>query len=115
MGTNYNINEFGEIVKNNIKNFPPEITFNANLQDGLNALGGKIIITPELLVFRPHALNFGDMSDRVFQIKDIVGYNKGFLTRFSVKLSNGMSIKFAVWQKQRIIDALEERRKALTF
>lgn len=54
--------------------FPAEITYVANFNEGINFIGGKIVITPELLIFRSHSINFGELSDRIFNIKDIVGY-----------------------------------------
>lgn len=94
--------------------FPPEITYLANFNEvGGNSLGGKIIITPEFLVFRPHSVNFGDLSDRVFEIRNITGYRKGFLTFFYISFAGGWEISLSVWKKQEIMDALESRRRVL--
>lgn len=96
-----------------IQTFPQEITYNANLNEGLNSIGGKLIITPSQFVFHPHKVNFGDLSDRVFNISDIVGYEKGFLSFMYIKLKDGRKIKLTVWDKQGIINELEARRNTL--
>lgn len=96
-----------------IQSFPQEITYNANFNEGLNSIGGKLIITPAQFVFHPHKVNFGDLSDRVFNISDIVGYEKGFLSFMYIKLKDGRKIKLTVWDKQGIINELEARRTSL--
>ena len=93
--------------------FPDFIEYKANFNDGMNSIGGKIIITPTQLIFRAHSFNFGDLSERVFEIKDIIGYKKGFLTFLYISFRNGPDIKLTVWGKDEIINQLEARRKAL--
>lgn len=96
---------------------PPQsqnLEFKANFVDGLISYGGKIIITPTQLIFHAHKFNFGDLHDKVFEIRDICGYKKGMLTFLDIKFRYGLTIKLAVWAKQQIIDALEARRKALS-
>jgi hypothetical protein len=93
--------------------FPNEIEYKANFNDGMYSIGGKIIITPTQLIFRAHGFNFGDLSDRVFNISSIVGYRKGFLTFMNIDFADGSSIKLTVWKKQEIIDQLEKRKKYL--
>lgn len=101
--------------KNNQNNqrFPAEITFAANFNESSNSLGGKLIITPQLLVFRPHSLNLGDLSDRIFDIRNITGYKKGFMTFLYIYFNNGQAISLSVWKKQQIIDELENRKRAM--
>lgn len=93
--------------------FPNFIEHKANFNVGMNSIGGKIIITPTQLIFRAHSFNFGDLSDRVFEIKDIVGYKKGFLTFLYISFCNRPDIKLTVWGKDEIINQLEARRRAL--
>ena len=95
-----------------------ELSFDANFVAGStvlgsNAQGGKLIISDETFVFMPHSFNFGDRRDKEFQIKDICGYKKGFLTNFHIYLNNGLDLEFKVWKKDAIINALEERRTAI--
>ncbi len=93
--------------------FPAEISFFANYHIGIISQGGKLIITPTQLIFRPHSVNLGDLSDKVFNIKDVVDYRKGFLTFFYIRFSNGQEVKLNVWKKQRIIDEIEARKSQL--
>jgi len=67
--------------------FPEFIEYKANYNNGLLSMGGKISITPQL-IFRPHPFNIGNLKERVFEIKDIIGYKKGFLTFLMVKKLN---------------------------
>ena len=94
----------------NMYNTPyfPELTYSANYGDK----GGKILITPNEVIFKPNSLNFGNKNEVFFFIKDICGYEKGFLTQFSIFLSTGYRMDLAVWKKDEIIRALEERRHA---
>ena len=91
----------------------PTIEFKANFNEGPNSIGGKIIITDTQLIFRAHSLNFGDLRDRVFEIRDIVSYKKGILTFMYISFSDGKTIKLSVWHKRRVINELESRRKSL--
>lgn len=103
------------IVQENVhlQIFPQEITYSANFNEGLNSIGGKLIITPLQFIFHPHKINFGDLSDRIFNICDIVGYEKGILSFMYIKLKDGRKIKLTVWDKQGIINELEARRNTL--
>lgn len=93
--------------------FPDRIEYKANLNKGLHSIGGKIIITPTQLIFHPHNVNFGDLNDRVFEISQISGYEKGNLTFLYISFLNGTRIKLAVWDKSEIISQLEARRSVL--
>lgn len=90
--------------------FPPEITFLANFNDGLNAIGGKLHITPDTIIFKAHTLNIGNLSDRVFYIADISGYKKGFLSYMYIFFNDGTKIKLNIWKKNKLINELEKRR-----
>ncbi len=94
-------------------NFPERIEFKANFNEGLNSLGGKLIITPTQLIFHPHSINFGDLSDRVFEISQISGYEKGILSFMYISFLDGSRIKLTVWKKSEIISQLETRRTTL--
>lgn len=99
------------ISKDNL--FPSQIEFNANFNEGINSIGGKIIITPTQLIFHAHKLNFGNLSDRIFEIRDICGYEKGVLSFMYIQFINGHKIKLTVWNKTKIINELEARRNQL--
>lgn len=93
--------------------FPEFVEHKANFNTGLNSIGGKIIITPTQLIFKAHSFNLGDLSDRIFEIKDIIGYKKGFLSFLYISFNDGKTIKLTVWGKDNIIHQLEERRQKL--
>lgn len=93
--------------------FPNSIEYHANFNEGIISLGGKIIITPTQLIFHPHKINFGDLSNRVFEINQIAGYEKGMLTFLYISFLNGSRITLNVWSKSEIIEQLEARRMAL--
>lgn len=93
--------------------FPSSIEYKANFNEGLNSIGGKIIITPTQLIFHPHSINFGNLQDRVYEIAQILGYEKGILTFMHISFVNGERIKLTVWNKTEIIEQLEARRKNL--
>ena len=90
-----------------------ELSFTANYIKGLNALGGILYIRDEVAVFKAHKFNFGDSSEKVIPISEICGYKKGLLTFMNIYLNNEETIKLAVWKKDAIINALEERRHAI--
>ena len=100
-------------VTSSSRTFPESIEYKANFNDGLNSIGGKIIITPSQLIFHPHKINFGDLSDRVFEISKISGYEKGILSFMYISFVDGTKIKLTVWSKAEIIDQLEARRISL--
>ena len=93
--------------------FPEILQFKANLNEGMLSTGGNLVITPTQLIFRPHAINVGNRNHRVYEISEIVGYKKGMLTFMDILFRNGLTIKLTVWNKQKIIDELEARRKYL--
>lgn len=56
--------------------------------------------------------NIGNLPEKVITISEICGYKKGFLTILIIFLSGGKKVKLAVWQKDKIIEVLDERRQA---
>lgn len=98
--------------KSNINKFPEKIEYKANFNEGLLSIGGKIIITPTQLIFYAHKFNIGDLTDRIFEISHISGYEKGMLTFLYISFNNGNRIKLTVWNKSEIIEQLEKRRTA---
>lgn len=93
--------------------FPDKLEYKANFNEGINSIGGKIFITPTQLIFHPHSINFGDLSDRVFEISHISGYEKGILSFMYIIFLDGSRIKLTVWNKSEIISQLEARRTSI--
>ena len=77
------------------------------------AIGGRLIVTDTVIYFKPHALNFGDLSEKYLNIVDVGGYSKGILTFFSIWTNSGYEIKLNVWKKNEIIQEIESRRRAV--
>lgn len=103
-------------MNNNSKQNTNNIEFQANfINDAGVSIGGKLIITSELLIFKAHKFNLGDLSDKYFSIKNVVGYKKGFFTFFKIYFSDGNIVTLNVWKKQEIINAIEERKKHLNM
>lgn len=93
----------------------PELTFTANLCESLFASeGGKIVISDETVTFVPHALNFDIFSqaDRTIEIKDIIGYKKGWFAFFTIYVKNRLPYKISTYKKDTIMMELERRRAA---
>lgn len=95
--------------------FPNSIEYNANFNEGINSIGGKIIITPTQLIFHPHKINLGDLSDRIYEISQISDCETGPLTFLYIHFLDGSKIKLTVWNKSEIIEQLESRRNALNI
>lgn len=102
-----------DVAGTNAHTYFPAIEIKANFNEGINSIGGKILILPDRFVFKAHSLNVGNVSDRTFLIRDITGYKKGILTFLYVYFNNGQRIKLTIGSKQKFIDALEQRRQAL--
>lgn len=90
-----------------------ELSFKTNYYDGWNAKGGTLYIREYTAVFKAHMYNIGDLSEKVIPISEICGYKKGIFTFLTIFLIKGKKIKLAVWKKDAVIKALEERRHAI--
>ena len=84
----------------------PILTYPANFRESLfNAQGGELIINDTTILFRPHSINFGELSEKYVYIADIGGYSKG--------TKDGFEIPLVVWKKDEIIKEIETRRRFL--
>lgn len=94
----------------------PELTYIASLILNFNTQGGRIWINKEELYFKPHKLNFGDLSKKYIRIQNICGYEKYILPigGFAIHTNNGhiMELHVFLWQREKVLNAIEERRKA---
>ena len=100
----------GEAKQSVLRKVEPEIEYKANHNIGSNSQGGKLWITKDEVVFKPHSLNFGPLGKRYIRIQDIVGYEKGFLTNMTIYTKNGYQMDLVVWKKDEIISEIESRR-----
>lgn len=91
------------------------LTFNANLYKNVNlSEGGKLYIESEFVIFKPNLLNFNLFTpeQRTIAIKDIIGYKKGWLTNMDIYVAGREPYKVQVFNKDKLINILEERRFA---
>jgi hypothetical protein len=85
----------------------------ANLFRGVEAVGGRLKITNQRLVFQPHALNVQTMPLEI-AMPDIAAATKrntlGFVPNgMLVRTRAGVEYKFVVWGRGRILDILNSR------
>lgn len=92
-------------------NSVPEESFSANLSVGAASLGGKRNVYSDRIEFVPHAINLS-RTPRIYQLADVCGYHKGFLTNLSVFLMNGQEVLFQVWHKDTVIKTIEDSRQS---
>lgn len=96
--------------------FPKEISYNANLKEGLYTLVGQLIILPDKFVFKVlkhSAFYFGNLSPREWNIIDISECIKGILFNLKIKMRDNTSVRLEVHGGKRIINELVARRKYL--
>lgn len=79
-----------------------------------NYQGGKLIVTDTQFIFNPHFFNIGNSNPRYYNIEDILGFDKGFLTELTIFLTDDRCVKLTTWSKDKIIRLLTERKKLLS-
>ncbi|MCC8618443.1 hypothetical protein [Xanthomonas vesicatoria] len=94
----------------------------ANLQRGLEAVGGRLILTADTLLFQPHAFNVQTRSLAV-PLSAIVSLQPrwtrlfGLLpvapTSLAVQLDNGDAYRFVIGKRDQWIAAIASARDAL--
>ena len=74
--------------------------------------GGKLLLSPESLIFTPHKLNLpgGEFEIKLHQIvriykKDVVGFSK----QIWIDLENGDTEKFVVWERDEFIEEVKKQ------
>lgn len=75
-----------------------------------NYQGGTLIITDTQFIFNPHFFNVGNSNPRYYNIVDIIGFDKEFLTGLTIFLTDNRCVKLTTWSKDKIINLLTERR-----
>lgn len=95
----------------------------ANLQRGIEAVGGRLILTADVLLFQPHALNVQTRSLAV-PLSAIVSLQPrwtrlfGLLpvapTSLAVRLDNGDEHRFVIGKRDQWIAAIAGARDALS-
>ena len=86
-------------------------TFLASLCESVIAQGGQITITADQLLFKAHAINFGDTSLKAWDIRSICGYEKTFPTFLTIYFNDRKAYKFSLYNRNEVMRILEERRR----
>jgi len=84
----------------------------ANYQQGIMSIGGKILLTKTLLIFKPHDLNIC-RKEIVIELKDIIDVGKtetklGLSKEIWVH-SKGTHERFVVWGRDEFIHAIKNQ------
>jgi len=97
----------------------PEEKFVANYweSDG-NAQGGRLWVSNTEIFFKPHAINFGDLSKKFMKIADIVSMEKvnamfGLSRELHITDKNGNEMVLVSWNRGGIMNAIENRKNNL--
>ena len=86
----------------------------ANLFRGMGAVGGRIKITNQRLIFEPHALNIQKQILEVplNQIKEVSPRNTLLLipNGILVKLVSGQEYKLVVWKRKELMELINKNK-----
>ena len=86
----------------------------ANLFRGIGAVGGRIKITNQRLIFEPHALNIQKQILEVplNQIKEVSPRNTLLLipNGILVKLVSGQEYKLVVWKRKELMELINKNK-----
>lgn len=91
----------------------PKLKYKANLNAStFNSQGGHLLISDEEIFFKPHKMNFGDLSSTYIKISEIVEMEiKGILIFATLIISdiNGKSLELVTWSNKQIILEIQRR------
>jgi len=91
--------------------------YGANLFRGLEAVGGRIIVTNQRLLFEAHRVNLqsGPLDIPLREIADVVpSRTLGVVPNgMVVHCRSGQQYRFVVWGRKRIIELIEQQRSRL--
>ncbi|RKP57995.1 hypothetical protein D7Z26_00325 [Cohnella endophytica] len=88
----------------------------ANLFRGIEAVGGKIDVTNERVIFKPHGFNV-QTKPLELNIQDIVSIEKRNTlllvpNGMKIRLNDGQEYKFVVWNRAKLIDLIMKLKKS---
>ncbi|MGO0059497.1 GRAM domain-containing protein [Brevibacillus fluminis] len=79
----------------------------ANLMRGIEAVGGKMTITNERIIFTPHVLNIQTkpLEIGIHEITAVEKRNSLFIVPNGIKIvvKHGQAYKFVVWKREELI------------
>ena len=87
-------------------------------ENNINAQGGHLLISNTEIFFKPHKLNFGNLSKKYIKISDIANIKKtssmfGLSRELHITDKNGNVMELVSWNRNKIIAAIELRKKNL--
>ncbi len=91
--------------------------FAANyFESASNAQGGWLWVADTEIFFKPHSLNYGNLSKKFMRIRDIDSMEKttemfGLSKILTIRDKNGNSMKLVSWDRDGIITAIERGRQ----
>jgi len=98
----------------------PKEKFAANyFESEGNAQGGFLWVADTEIFFKPHAINFGNLSKKFMNIADIVSMVKtnemfGLQKNLTITDINGNSMKLVSWSRDKIISVIEKNKNNLS-
>jgi hypothetical protein len=86
----------------------------ANLIRGMEAVGGRLKITNQRLIFEPHAINIQNQTLEVplNQVQEIKPRNTlGIVPNgILIKLVSGQEYKFVVWKRKELMELIDRNK-----
>ncbi|HLC77906.1 MAG TPA: GRAM domain-containing protein [Candidatus Nanoarchaeia archaeon] len=86
----------------------------ANLFKGMEAVGGRLKITNQRLIFEPHAINIQKQILKVplNQIKEVKSRNTlGTVPNgIAIKLASSQEYKLVVWKRKELIELINRKK-----
>ena len=97
---------------------PQEKFMMSYMESSANSQGGALWISNTEIFFKPHAINFGDLSKKFMKIADIVSMVKtneifGLSRILTITDKNGNSMRLLSWNRNSTIEAIETRKNNL--
>jgi hypothetical protein len=73
--------------------------------------GGRLLISKREILFRPHIINLGNLSDKYIKIQDITSFEKPFFPLFLKIHATGNRVMFlSTWSRNKIIQSILKRQ-----
>ena len=73
--------------------------------------GGRLLISKNEIFFRPHKLNFGDLSDKYLKIDEIITFEKPVFPMFlKIHATRNRVMFLSTWSRNKIIKSIQSRK-----
>jgi len=97
----------------------PEEKFAANFKESsLSTQGGHLWVANTEIFFKPHSINFGNLSKKFMKISEIITIEKvntmfGLSREIHITDKNGKIMALVSWNRNGIISSIEKRKNNL--